>query len=163
MASSNVTNLQSKNAVLLKLPTFWTSQPQVWFEQAGVQFHIRRATDKYRNEPLPRAGSFTSSHRAIGAFVAKRRRSGIDRRVSLFSDSRFPDSIITIKQQSVSIVFIGNCEQGPPTMRYSKLFRQTQQPDTYVHSRTTVLYPLIFKSKSAYGSFTFLPLRCLEE
>ena len=33
-----------QNAVSLKLPTFWASQPQVWFEQAEAQFHIRQIT-----------------------------------------------------------------------------------------------------------------------
>jgi len=28
-------------AVALKLPTFWTSQPHVWFTQAEAQFHLR--------------------------------------------------------------------------------------------------------------------------
>ncbi|KRY77812.1 hypothetical protein T4B_5669 [Trichinella pseudospiralis] len=37
-----LTNLQSDNAVLLQLPTFWISQPQVWFEKAEPQFHIRQ-------------------------------------------------------------------------------------------------------------------------
>ena len=32
------------NAVTLKLPTFWTSQPQVWFQQAEAQFTIRNIT-----------------------------------------------------------------------------------------------------------------------
>ena len=32
------------NAVPLKLPTFWTSQPQVWFQQAEAQFTIRNIT-----------------------------------------------------------------------------------------------------------------------
>ncbi|KRY92180.1 hypothetical protein T4D_6455, partial [Trichinella pseudospiralis] len=32
----------SDNAVLLQLPTFWISQPQVWFEKAEPQFHIRQ-------------------------------------------------------------------------------------------------------------------------
>ena len=32
------------NAVSLKLPTFWTSQPQVWFQQAEAQFTIRNIT-----------------------------------------------------------------------------------------------------------------------
>ena len=32
------------NAVSLKLPTFWTSQPHVWFQQAEAQFTIRSIT-----------------------------------------------------------------------------------------------------------------------
>ena len=32
------------NAVSLKLPIFWTSQPQVWFQQAEAQFTIRNIT-----------------------------------------------------------------------------------------------------------------------
>ncbi len=32
------------NAVSIKLPTFWTSQPQVWFQQAEAQFTIRNIT-----------------------------------------------------------------------------------------------------------------------
>jgi len=30
--------------VSLKLPTFWTSQPEVWFTQAEAQFHIHNIT-----------------------------------------------------------------------------------------------------------------------
>ena len=33
-----------QHAVSLKLPTFWTSQPLVWFEQTEAQFHIRNIT-----------------------------------------------------------------------------------------------------------------------
>ena len=29
------------NAVSIKLPTFWTAQPNVWFQQAEAQFTIR--------------------------------------------------------------------------------------------------------------------------
>ena len=32
------------NAISLKLPIFWTSQPQVWFQQAEAQFTIRNIT-----------------------------------------------------------------------------------------------------------------------
>ena len=30
--------------VSLKLPTFWTSQPEVWFTQAEAQFRLRKIT-----------------------------------------------------------------------------------------------------------------------
>ena len=33
-----------QNAVSFKLPTFWSSQPQVWFAQAEAQFQIRKIT-----------------------------------------------------------------------------------------------------------------------
>jgi len=36
--------MAEENAVALKLPTFWTSQPRVWFAQAEAQFEIRRIT-----------------------------------------------------------------------------------------------------------------------
>ena len=32
------------NAVSIKLPTFWTTQPHVWFQQAEAQFTIRGVT-----------------------------------------------------------------------------------------------------------------------
>lgn len=40
----NADTKEQQNAVSLKLPIFWTSQPQVWFEQAEAQFHIRQIT-----------------------------------------------------------------------------------------------------------------------
>ncbi|XP_003375976.1 secretin receptor [Trichinella spiralis] len=71
----------------------------------------RRSTagDEY-NEPLPRAGSFTSSTALLA-------------HSSLNGDGRF----------------IGNCERGPPTRRYRKLLRPTQQQPhtcTHTHYRT---------------------------
>ncbi|KFD56700.1 hypothetical protein M514_02376 [Trichuris suis] len=38
----NDSTQHSENAVSLKLPTFWTSQPQVWFEQVEAQFNLRQ-------------------------------------------------------------------------------------------------------------------------
>lgn len=32
------------NAVAIKLPAFWTTQPNVWFTQAEAQFHIKNVT-----------------------------------------------------------------------------------------------------------------------
>jgi len=37
--------MSETNAVAIKLPTFWTTQPDVWFQQAEAQFHIRKITD----------------------------------------------------------------------------------------------------------------------
>ena len=36
--------MATENAVSLKLPTFWTSQPLVWFAQAEAQFELRKIT-----------------------------------------------------------------------------------------------------------------------
>lgn len=36
---------QELNAVAIKLPTFWTTQPNVWFTQAEAQFHIKKVTE----------------------------------------------------------------------------------------------------------------------
>ena len=35
---------QQQNAVSLKLPAFWTSQPKVWFQQSEAQFTLRNIT-----------------------------------------------------------------------------------------------------------------------
>ena len=35
---------QQQNAVSLKLPAFWTSQPKVWFQQSEAQFALRNIT-----------------------------------------------------------------------------------------------------------------------
>ena len=36
--------MANKNAVALKLPPFWISQPRVWFQQAEAQFALRKIT-----------------------------------------------------------------------------------------------------------------------
>jgi len=44
--------MAEENAVSLKPPTFWTSQPQVWFAEAEAQFEIGKiiaAETKYYN------------------------------------------------------------------------------------------------------------------
>ena len=37
--------VEENNAVSLKLPVFWTTQPTVWFRQTEAQFQIRKITD----------------------------------------------------------------------------------------------------------------------
>ena len=36
--------MSEANAVVLKLPSFWSAPPEVWFAQAETQFHIRGIT-----------------------------------------------------------------------------------------------------------------------
>ena len=36
--------MSETNSASFKLPPFWTSQPQVWFQQAEAQFTIRKIT-----------------------------------------------------------------------------------------------------------------------
>ena len=43
MAQENAA-AENQNAVTLKLPPFWTSQPRVWFQQAEAQFALRHVT-----------------------------------------------------------------------------------------------------------------------
>ncbi|XP_072100604.1 uncharacterized protein [Mobula birostris] len=41
-----MTDAASVHAVLLKLSSFWTLRPHLWFEQAEAQFHIRQITSE---------------------------------------------------------------------------------------------------------------------
>ncbi|XP_062889690.1 uncharacterized protein LOC134338085 [Mobula hypostoma] len=41
-----MTDAASVHAVSLKLPSFWTLRPHLWFEQAEAQFHIRQITSE---------------------------------------------------------------------------------------------------------------------
>ena len=36
--------MANENAVALKLPPFWISQPRVWFQQTEAQFALRKIT-----------------------------------------------------------------------------------------------------------------------
>ncbi|KII60614.1 hypothetical protein RF11_12080 [Thelohanellus kitauei] len=36
-----ISAISHANAVAIKLPTFWTAQPRVWFVQTEAQFHLR--------------------------------------------------------------------------------------------------------------------------
>ncbi|KRY40613.1 hypothetical protein T01_1721 [Trichinella spiralis] len=115
-------------------------------------------------------------NRVISALVAKRRRAGVDRLVSLSGhlcylppalllfplSSRFPDDIIPIGRQTESIVLISNYEQGLSTTRHKKLCK----PTTTTRSQESTHYrnpPLIFKDISSYGIFILLPLCCLDK
>ncbi|KRY40509.1 hypothetical protein T01_906, partial [Trichinella spiralis] len=81
--------------------------------------------------------------------------------LSFLPASRFPDDIITIKIHAESIVFISNNEQGPSTIRHSELSEPTRT--TLPSSIHYCNPPLIFECKSAYGSFIFFSLHCLEK
>ncbi|KRX57291.1 hypothetical protein T09_5456 [Trichinella sp. T9] len=121
-------------------------------------------TGPHCNEPLLPAGSFASS---IVLFA----------RPSLFGDgpvltggfpflsaSRFPDGIVTIRQQAVSYFAYGQpkAKTDDEVLPQASLLAHHQLPHTHVRLfyRTP---PLIFKSNSSYGSFILLPLRFLEE
>ncbi|KRZ86104.1 hypothetical protein T08_7969 [Trichinella sp. T8] len=114
------------------------------------------------NEPLPRTSSFTSSTVLLACSSLFGDGPVLTGGFLFLSVSRFPDCIVAIKQQAVSIFFIGNREQEPTTIRYRRLLRQHNNDSSYVrpYYRTP---PPIFKSNSSYGIFTFLLLRCLED
>ncbi|XP_059810283.1 uncharacterized protein LOC132383399 [Hypanus sabinus] len=41
-----MTDAASVHAVSLKLPGFWTQRPDLWFQQAEAQFHVRQITSE---------------------------------------------------------------------------------------------------------------------
>ncbi|KRX74758.1 hypothetical protein T06_16032 [Trichinella sp. T6] len=91
------------------------------------------------NESLSKARSFTFA-------------------IALFSHSSLRDDKPVSTE---SIVFISSNEQGPSTIRHSELFEPTGT--TLPLSTHYCNPPLIFECKSAYGSFIFLSLHCLEK
>ena len=44
MPGDDDNNPAQNNAVALRLPTFWSHQPRVWFAQAKAQFTLRDIT-----------------------------------------------------------------------------------------------------------------------
>ncbi|KRY16079.1 hypothetical protein T12_990, partial [Trichinella patagoniensis] len=122
------------------------------------------------------SGLVRHPNRVISAFVANRRKAGVDWLVSLRGHLRwlppalllfppsscFPDDIIPIRRQAKRIVFISKYEQGPSTIRHSKVFKTT----TTTRSQRATHYrnpPLIFKYISSYCSFILFPLCCLDK
>ncbi|KRY44141.1 hypothetical protein T03_8311 [Trichinella britovi] len=105
-------------------------------------------------------------NQVISAFVAKRRRAGVDWLVSLRGhlcwlppallllppSSRFPDDIIPNRRLAESIAFIINYEQRPLTIRHRILCKPTitTRSQRATHYRNP---PLIFKYISSYDSF----------
>ncbi|KRX21890.1 hypothetical protein T07_5743 [Trichinella nelsoni] len=90
-------------------------------------------------EPLPRAGTFTSSNVLLARSSLFGDGPVLTGGFPFLSDSRFPDGIVAIKQKVVRIFFIGNREREPTTMCYRKLLRQ-HNDDSHTYVRTTVLH-----------------------
>ncbi|KRX76046.1 hypothetical protein T06_13459, partial [Trichinella sp. T6] len=83
------------------------------------------------NEPLPREGSFTSSTVLFACSSLFGDGPVLTSGFPFLSVSRFPDGIVTIKQQTVSTFFIGNREQEPTTCHHKLL----QQHNDSAHVR----------------------------